>query len=103
MSTAYELYRRSTLGVTLTEALDDLVQSGALPPHLAMLVLYQFDKSMSQALAERVRNKISMKVFLLTHPFFCPQRRLTLSSTRVTYGPIASVMKSGPLLRKMSN
>lgn len=62
MSTAYELYRRSTLGVTLTEALDDLVQSGALPPHLAMLVLYQFDKSMSQALAERVRNKISMKV-----------------------------------------
>jgi transcription initiation factor TFIIA small subunit len=40
----FELYRKSTMGVTLTDALDELVQNGSIPPPLAMKVLYQFDK-----------------------------------------------------------
>lgn len=41
MSQYYELYRRSTLGFTLTEALDELIQSGHINPQLAMRVLNQ--------------------------------------------------------------
>ena len=40
----FELYRKSTMGVTLTEALDELVQNGSIPPALALKVLQQFDK-----------------------------------------------------------
>ena len=40
----YELYRRSTLGMTLTDALDEMVTTGELTPTLAMKVLAQFDK-----------------------------------------------------------
>jgi len=40
----YELYRRSTLGMTLTDALDEMVTNGELTPSLAMKVLAQFDK-----------------------------------------------------------
>ena len=40
----YELYRRSTLGMTLTDALDELVTDGDLTPSIAMKVLSQFEK-----------------------------------------------------------
>ena len=40
----YELYRRSTLGMTLTDALDEMVTKGELTPSIAMKVLAQFDK-----------------------------------------------------------
>jgi len=39
----YELYRRSTLGMTLTDALDEMVTAGELTPTIAMKVLAQFD------------------------------------------------------------
>jgi len=40
----YELYRRSTLGMTLTDALDEMVTNFELTPSVAMKVLVQFDK-----------------------------------------------------------
>lgn len=40
----FELYRRSTIGMCLTETLDEMVQSGTLTPELAIQVLVQFDK-----------------------------------------------------------
>lgn len=40
----FELYRRSTIGMCLTETLDEMVQSGTLSPELAIQVLVQFDK-----------------------------------------------------------
>ena len=47
----YELYRRSTLGMTLTDALDEMVTTGELTPTIAMKVLAQFDK------VQRVRGR----------------------------------------------
>ena len=61
----YELYRRSTLGQTLTDALDELIQSEQITPQLAMRVLAQFDKSMAEALATRVRTRALFKVSLV--------------------------------------
>jgi hypothetical protein len=41
---AFELYRKSTVGICLTEALDELIQSGSLPPEVALKVLGHFDR-----------------------------------------------------------
>lgn len=40
----FELYRRSTIGMCLTETLDHMVSNGVLSPELAIQVLIQFDK-----------------------------------------------------------
>lgn len=60
----YELYRRSTLGLTLADALDDMIQSEQLTPHLAMRVLAQFDRSMMECLDRKIRSRCILKVRL---------------------------------------
>lgn len=79
----YELYRHSRLGIqvhehvlgltttycysigmALTDSLDELIQSGHINPQLALRVLATFDKSISEALAQHVRNKANVKVCL---------------------------------------
>lgn len=35
----YELYRRTSIGIALTDALDELVSSGQVDPQLALKVL----------------------------------------------------------------
>ncbi|XP_054799540.1 transcription initiation factor IIA subunit 2 isoform X2 [Prosopis cineraria] len=62
----FELYRRSTIGMCLTETLDEMVQNGTLSPELAIQVLVQFDKSMHEALETQVKSKVSIK-FLFNH------------------------------------
>ncbi|XP_054788328.1 transcription initiation factor IIA subunit 2 isoform X2 [Prosopis cineraria] len=58
----FELYRRSTIGMCLTETLDEMVQNGTLSPEIAIQVLVQFDKSMTEALETDVKSKVSIKV-----------------------------------------
>lgn len=53
----YELYRRSTVGIALADALDELIQSQQLTPQLAMKVLMQFDKSITETLGSRVKSR----------------------------------------------
>ncbi|XP_042012520.1 transcription initiation factor IIA subunit 2-like [Salvia splendens] len=65
----FELYRRSTIGMCLTETLDHMVSTGVLSPELAIQVLIQFDKSMTEALETEVKNKVSIKGHLHTYRF----------------------------------
>ncbi|AQK95676.1 Transcription initiation factor IIA subunit 2 [Zea mays] len=58
----FELYRRSTIGMCLTETLDEMVSNGTLSPELAIQVLVQFDKSMTDALENQVKSKVTVKV-----------------------------------------
>ncbi|GFY96059.1 transcription initiation factor IIA gamma chain [Actinidia rufa] len=58
----FELYRRSTIGMCLTETLDEMVSNGILSPELAIQVLVQFDKSMTEALETQVKSKVTIKV-----------------------------------------
>ncbi|KAL8106013.1 hypothetical protein AgCh_029716 [Apium graveolens] len=58
----FELYRRSTIGMCLTETLDEMVDNGVLSPELAIQVLVQFDKSMTEALESQVKSKVTIKV-----------------------------------------
>ncbi|GLT60578.1 hypothetical protein SLA2020_333390 [Shorea laevis] len=65
----FELYRRSTIGMCLTETLDEMVQSGTLSPENAFQVLVQFDKSMTEALENQVKSKVGLRGHLHTYRF----------------------------------
>ena len=58
----YELYRRSTLGVTLLDSLDELITARRIEPQLAMKILSNFDKCMTEVLADKVKSRLSFKV-----------------------------------------
>uniref|UniRef100_A0A0D3DFV4 Transcription initiation factor IIA subunit 2 n=1 Tax=Brassica oleracea var. oleracea TaxID=109376 RepID=A0A0D3DFV4_BRAOL len=58
----FELYRRSTIGMCLTETLDEMVQSGTLSPELAI-------QSMTEALESQVKTKVTIKGHLHTYRF----------------------------------
>ncbi|TYK06623.1 Transcription initiation factor IIA subunit 2 [Cucumis melo var. makuwa] len=68
----FELYRRSTIGMCLTETLDEMVQNGTLSPELAIQVLVQFDKSMTDALESQVKSKVTIKIALFV--LYCMSR-----------------------------
>lgn len=68
---SYQLYRNTTLGHTLQEALDELMQMQMLSPNLAIRVLLQFDKSINSALSTRVRQKVNFKAEKLNTYRFC--------------------------------
>ncbi|GAA6030976.1 hypothetical protein JCM8097_008965 [Rhodosporidiobolus ruineniae] len=63
----YQIYRRSSLGSALVEALDELINSGHINPQLALQTLNQFDKSASQALGKEVKAKTTVKAHLNTY------------------------------------
>ncbi|KAK8552119.1 hypothetical protein V6N12_040733 [Hibiscus sabdariffa] len=65
----FEIYRRSTIGMLLTEILDEMVSSCTLSPELAIQVLVQFDKSMTEALGSQVKDRITIKGHLHTYRF----------------------------------
>lgn len=53
----------------LTETLDEMVSNGTLSPELAIQVLIQFDKSMTEALETQVKSKVTIKGHLHTYRF----------------------------------
>ncbi|KAF8699883.1 Transcription initiation factor IIA subunit, partial [Rhizoctonia solani] len=61
-STYYEFYRGSSIGIALTDSLDELITSGSITPQLAMKVLAQFDKSLADTLVKHVKVKTNLKV-----------------------------------------
>ncbi|XP_068203517.1 transcription initiation factor IIA subunit 2 isoform X2 [Palaemon carinicauda] len=68
---AYQLYRNTTLGNTLQESLDELIQFQQISPSLALRVLLQFDRAINQALANKVRARITFKASKLNTYRFC--------------------------------
>ncbi|CEG82197.1 Putative Transcription initiation factor IIA subunit 2 [Rhizopus microsporus] len=50
-------------------SLDELIQSGHITPQLAMRVLVTFDRSISEALSQIVKNKATLKGHLHTYRF----------------------------------
>lgn len=62
MANTYQLYRNTTLGHTLQESLDELIQYSQLSPQLAMKVLLQFDKTINFVLASKVKSRLTFKV-----------------------------------------
>lgn len=68
----YELYRRSTLGLTLTDALDTLISDEKIQPQLAMRILNNFDRIISELLkseSNNAKSKLTFKGDLHTYRF----------------------------------
>lgn len=68
---AYQLYRNTTLGHTLQESLDELIQYNQITASLAAKILVQFDRSMNAALANRVKSRLTFKAGKLHTYRFC--------------------------------
>lgn len=94
---SYQLYRNTTLGNTLQESLDELIQVsqhqfiwqrchivnccifailysfqyGQITPALAFKVLLQFDKCINNALSQRVKARVTFKANKLNTYRFC--------------------------------
>ncbi|KAL8931016.1 MAG: hypothetical protein Q9208_000118 [Pyrenodesmia sp. 3 TL-2023] len=66
---AYELYRRSSIGWTLIDSLDELVHLGRIEPQLAMKILQNFDKIVTDVLADKVKARLTFKGHLDTYRF----------------------------------
>jgi transcription initiation factor TFIIA small subunit len=64
-----ELYRKCTLGECLVDSLDQLIRNGQITPQLAIRVLSQYDKSMTDALQLRIKTKFVIKGHLNTYNF----------------------------------
>ena len=52
----------SSIGVALTDALDDLISSNQIEPQLAMKIIAHFDKAFIDTLSDRVKSRLSFKV-----------------------------------------
>lgn len=65
----YELYRRSTIGNSLVDALDTLISDGRIEASLAMRVLETFDKVVAETLKDNTRSKLTVKGNLDTYGF----------------------------------
>lgn len=65
---ATQLYRQGTLGKALEEALDELVQSGAITPQAAMRATEHFDKSVVENLG-KATSTATMKGGLLSYRY----------------------------------
>ena len=68
---SYQLYRNTTLGHTLQESLDELIQYSQITPALATKILLQFDKSMNTALASKVKTRLNFRAGKLHTYRFC--------------------------------
>ncbi|OQV11976.1 putative Transcription initiation factor IIA subunit 2 [Hypsibius exemplaris] len=68
---AYQLYRTTTLGSTLQESLDEMIQNNQIPPALALKILQQFDKVINNALESRVKSRLNFKAGKLETYRYC--------------------------------
>ncbi|XP_045420484.1 transcription initiation factor IIA subunit 2-like [Lemur catta] len=66
---SYRLYRNTTLGNSLQESLDELIQSQQITLQLVLQFLLWFDKAINSALAQRVRNKVNFRGSLNMYRF----------------------------------
>jgi transcription initiation factor TFIIA small subunit len=65
----YQLYRTTTLGVTLKETLDEMISQGALTKQAASKVWSEFDRSINLALDKRINKKVQFTGKLSTYRF----------------------------------
>lgn len=52
----------SSIGMALTDTLDDLISERRIEPQLAMKILANFDRSITEVLAEKVKARLTFKV-----------------------------------------
>lgn len=51
-----------SIGIALTDTLDDFISSNNIEPQLAMKIIANFDKAFSEMIADKVKSRLSFKV-----------------------------------------
>lgn len=100
MSTSayYELYRRSTVGVTLTDALDTLISDEKIQPQLAMKILSNFDRIISDNLksdASIAKSRLTFKGDLDTYRFCDDVWTFIIKNVLIKLSDVSSTDNSG--------
>lgn len=67
---SFQIYRNTSVGESLMETIEELAIEGKLSEELAVLVLRQFDTSMSTALKKFVTGKATMKANMKTYHYY---------------------------------
>ncbi|XP_033006159.1 transcription initiation factor IIA subunit 2-like [Lacerta agilis] len=62
-------HRNTTLGNSLQESLDELIQSQQITTQPPTQLALQFDKAINSALAQQVRNRVNIRGSLHTYRF----------------------------------
>jgi transcription initiation factor TFIIA small subunit len=65
----YEMYRRSLLGVTLCDTLDNLIRDQKITAQVALKVLTHYDRIVANVLAEKAKVRVEFKGDLETYRF----------------------------------
>ena len=66
----------NSLGLSLTDTLDDLINEGRIEPQLAMKILSTFDRVVTEVLADKVRARLTFKVKMTSHMPHSPEALL---------------------------
>jgi len=53
--------------MALTDTLDDLIGDRRIEPQLAMKILANFDRGISEVLADKVKARLTFKVYSISH------------------------------------
>ncbi|KAL3320034.1 Gtf2a2p [Cichlidogyrus casuarinus] len=61
MSSYHQMYRRTSLGNSLNEALDDMMNHKLIDPVHIPKIFSKFDQCISDALSKRVKNRLNFK------------------------------------------
>ena len=54
--------KQYSVGSALADTLDDLITANRIDPELAMKIMANFDRSVTEVLQEKVRSRLSFKV-----------------------------------------
>lgn len=68
---SYQVYRETTLGQTLQDTLDEMIATSRMNDRVAARVLHEFDKAISLALEQKVKNRLVIKCNKLLTYRFC--------------------------------
>lgn len=62
IKTIADLYQSTSIGLSLTDTLDDLINESRIEPQLAMKILSNFDRVVTEVLADKVKARLTFKV-----------------------------------------
>lgn len=82
-----------SIGEALIDTIDDMINEGRIEPQLALKILLNYDRCISEALSEKVKSRLTFKVRLDLRSRL---DGILMLFCRAILRPTDSVMMSGP-------
>ena len=84
---------RFSIGEALIDTIDDMINEGRIEPQLALKILLNYDRCISEALSEKVKSRLTFKVRLELQSH---GDRILILFRRAISRPTDSATMSGP-------